>query len=380
MLRFAEDGIRIIQLASTALDSKGDSLPCSSFNELIYTKRPILDRGDDNKSIHGIKKKDLEGRDDFETVGKRWADWIDSLCESNTAVIFVAYNGFATDFRHLARELERNNIALPSRSYICIDPLTMIRGAPEAKEWFANVPQVTATRKVSQKVKDVTEFILRENGNYSEDDDVFEMKCGKAHDALADVRALEFILTSEKIWAQRGGAWALSWMHFKEYAEKAVDYERYWSIPKKVNEAAVNHGKEHEKEAIEKYMEDTGLKVIEMPLIVHPRYDFLAASPDGVILSIEYEPRGLEVKCPHSVFQGERDFSDDDIEKYIYQLQMQMEVLGMDSVFLRYNPANEESPPPQTVHRDPNFLRNNMHIFEKFMADVEKRKMMPLKK
>lgn len=362
------------------MDFKGHASPNAPFNELVYTKRPIIDRGTDYKPIHGIKKKDLEGKDDFEKVGKRWVDWIERHSGLKTWVIFTGYNGFATDFRHLAREFERNNIALPDRSYICIDPLTIIRDAPKAREWFANVPQRTKSGAVSKKLKHVTEFILRESGNYNEDDDVFEMKCGKAHDALADVRALEVILRSPCIWNEGGNPWALSWMHFKQHAKKYVEYERYWSLPAPVDKSAVNHGKKYEKKAIEKYEEDTGLKVIEMPLIVHPRYSFLAASPDGVILSTEDEPRGLEVKCPLSVFQGKKDFSDDDIEMYKYQVQMQMEVLGMDSVFLRYNPKDGAPPLSQSVLRDPNFLRNNMHIFETFMADVEKRKMMALKK
>lgn len=60
--------------------------------------------------------------------------------------------------------------------------------------------------------------------------------------------------------------------------------------------AATEHGNEYEDVALQDYELMTGNDVTRAGLIVHPDYDWLAVSPDGLI----GENGGVEIKCPYS--------------------------------------------------------------------------------
>lgn len=85
---------------------------------------------------------------------------------------------------------------------------------------------------------------------------------------------------------------------------------------------ATSHGTFHEDGAQAEYEMETGNKVQECGLIVHPDYDWLAASPDGII-----DGEGiLEIKCPYGKRKDERpEFKTlEEQEHYWAQVQIEM--------------------------------------------------------
>lgn len=85
---------------------------------------------------------------------------------------------------------------------------------------------------------------------------------------------------------------------------------------------ATEHGTFHEDGAQAEYEMETGNKVEECGLIVHPEYDWLAASPDG-LLSLGAV---LEIKCPYGKRKDEKpEFKPlEDQEHYWAQVQVEM--------------------------------------------------------
>jgi putative phage-type endonuclease len=78
------------------------------------------------------------------------------------------------------------------------------------------------------------------------------------------------------------------------------------------------------------YEEKTNCKIIDVSCATHPRYSFLGASPDGLIVpndgaDVKRYGRLVEFKCPIS-----RPETEGIPEAYRYQMQMQMECTGVD--------------------------------------------------
>lgn len=86
-------------------------------------------------------------------------------------------------------------------------------------------------------------------------------------------------------------------------------------------------------EPIAKMLYETfnNVSIVDTSCVRHPKYDFLGASPDGIVLTPDpTDPRWgklVEFKCPIS-----RQFKDDSPipEYYWHQMQMQMECTGID--------------------------------------------------
>jgi hypothetical protein len=77
------------------------------------------------------------------------------------------------------------------------------------------------------------------------------------------------------------------------------------------------------------YEETTRCTILDVSCAQHPRYSFLGASPDGLIIPLDDDPRRygrlVEFKCPMSrVEKPEIPIG------YIHQMQMQMECTGID--------------------------------------------------
>lgn len=60
--------------------------------------------------------------------------------------------------------------------------------------------------------------------------------------------------------------------------------------------AATEHGNEYEAVALQDYELLKGVSVDKVGLIVHPKYDWIAVSPDGLVGT----RGGVEIKCPYS--------------------------------------------------------------------------------
>lgn len=88
---------------------------------------------------------------------------------------------------------------------------------------------------------------------------------------------------------------------------------------------AVQHGQDMEDYARAYYEYHTGSEVFETGLITHPKYEFIAASPDGLIGASGL----LEIKCPYPQYT-KKPYSIHDPKKsmYLWQVYMQMECLG----------------------------------------------------
>ena len=78
------------------------------------------------------------------------------------------------------------------------------------------------------------------------------------------------------------------------------------------------------------YEQETKCSILDVSCVQHPRYSFLGASPDGLIIPLASDDhkrygRLVEFKCPMS-----RALKDEIPLGYIHQMQMQMECTGID--------------------------------------------------
>ncbi len=94
---------------------------------------------------------------------------------------------------------------------------------------------------------------------------------------------------------------------------------------------ATRHGELHEPVALQAYQNETGHAVAEKGIIMHPEYDFLAYSPDGLVTTTSGAARLLEIKCPYSNRIPARIPA-----YYRAQVQLGMEVMGLQSCDFYY--------------------------------------------
>ena len=77
------------------------------------------------------------------------------------------------------------------------------------------------------------------------------------------------------------------------------------------------------------YEERTKCSITDVSCVQHPVYSFMGASPDGLIVPNDDDPRRygrlVEFKCPMS-----RAMKDEIPPGYVHQMQMQMECTGID--------------------------------------------------
>ena len=391
----------VIQLASLALDGTGK--PIGQFNEFVHTSRPIFDKGKDGKPVHGITKEKLDelGAKPFAQVGKSWHDWLNVMISDvgTTTVVLVAKKGFGCDFVQIAKELVRNNMTLPAGcTYLCIDPDNIIIKSKHFDEKDSSIDRAlwgsfTPGGKLSKTQKSITTYILKTRDRFRADfdrhgDDVFEAVCGSAHDALADVKALQIMLTdATTVWNDRGKDYALEWCHFMKHATAFVKYEKDWVIPTTVDpeDPAIKHGNKYEDEAREKYIrkEFTSKGVdclyIEIGFVKHPdpRYRYMGASPDGLLLFKDRAPILIEIKCPYKVYESHGKLEHSNLNNYHGQTQLQVHVMGVDEChFVQYNPGTGEVGTEELISdvvcSEGDFMEKT--IWPKFKADVDDRK------
>jgi putative phage-type endonuclease len=121
---------------------------------------------------------------------------------------------------------------------------------------------------------------------------------------------------------------------------------------------ATQWGNMHEKDGIDWYESRTGWIVTPYGFFVHPEYDWLGYSPDGVV----NENVLIEVKCPYS-----QKIPDHIPEHYFAQVQIGMEVLDLDSCDFIYWTPNEQR--AFTLHRDPHWFAKNLTKLKSFVDD-----------
>jgi len=122
---------------------------------------------------------------------------------------------------------------------------------------------------------------------------------------------------------------------------------------------ALQWGSDVEPFAREAYEFETGNSVTESGFIIHPDYEFVGCSPDGLI----GEHKGLEMKCPKSSYVHLERFISGVPDEYIPQIQGCMWVTGRTSWdFVSYDPRMPES------HR---ILIINVERDDKFIEELE---------
>jgi putative phage-type endonuclease len=80
--------------------------------------------------------------------------------------------------------------------------------------------------------------------------------------------------------------------------------------------------------AKEIYCKTEGVKLVDLSCVKHPEYDYIGASPDGLILSDDHRNgRLIELKCPIS-----RSFDETTPipDAYYHQMQLQIECTGLE--------------------------------------------------
>ena len=122
---------------------------------------------------------------------------------------------------------------------------------------------------------------------------------------------------------------------------------------------ATEYGSDRESAAKADFEIETGLKPVDCGLIVHPTFEFLAASPDGLI----GDDSGLEIKCP---FSGKlKPLSEQ--PHYHAQIQLCMHVTQRSGWYY-YAWTDGESHIEQ-VQRDDNWLLDRMDELDAFMNE-----------
>jgi len=92
---------------------------------------------------------------------------------------------------------------------------------------------------------------------------------------------------------------------------------------------AMQRGTDLESEARNYYIFDRNVSVAEVGMVIHPEYDFITCSPDGLL-----DDDGLiEIKCPFSMAKMVSYLEKDaHVKEYRVQLQMQLLVTGRQYV------------------------------------------------
>lgn len=120
-------------------------------------------------------------------------------------------------------------------------------------------------------------------------------------------------------------------------------------------------GTKHEPIALEAYQQDTGQIVFETGQINHPEYDWIAASPDGLIGRTGI----IEIKCPGS--KKIKPLSQS--PHYAAQIQLQLHCTSREWCdFVVWTPNEMHI---ERVTRDPNWLADNLGVLFAFHEEVE---------
>lgn len=126
---------------------------------------------------------------------------------------------------------------------------------------------------------------------------------------------------------------------------------------------SIQHGIDNENTAIEIYEEKYNDKCYETGLYVHPKYEWLGCSPDGVT----YNGYLMEVKCP--VY---RKITNEVPSQYYGQIQVQLECMNMETcVFVQYM-YKEHDIHVQYVKRDKEWFERNLQEMRDFWELVKK--------
>ena len=124
---------------------------------------------------------------------------------------------------------------------------------------------------------------------------------------------------------------------------------------------AVEHGQQMEPVAKAWYEKVYGVVVDETDFVVHPMYEFLGASPDGLV-GLD---GSIEIKCPYPRFtKAPYSVFDEKKKMYLRQCQLVMEVCQVDWLdFICYLSPHSDAHPEYNIerlHRDDRWLHEDL--------------------
>lgn len=139
-----------------------------------------------------------------------------------------------------------------------------------------------------------------------------------------------------------------------------------------ISSKSLSWGTEAETFARQAYELDTGLIVVQSEFVTHPLYDFIGASPDGLIGT----DGGLEMKCPHDEQVHIGTMLDGMPADHAAQVQGNMMVTGRkwwDFVSFDPRQAPDYQLYVQRIDRDDEYIDNMLLPgLLSFWADVQK--------
>jgi hypothetical protein len=152
---------------------------------------------------------------------------------------------------------------------------------------------------------------------------------------------------------------------------RTIAFERTSGLPRhEVGSKSLNWGTDVEAFAREAYELETGNIVVESGFVLHPKYDFIGASPDGLIGT----PGGLEMKCPHDEQVHIKTILTGMPEEHTGQVQGNMLVTGREWWdFASYDPRQKESLRlyVQRIYRNETYIAKLLAGLLQFNAEVE---------
>jgi putative phage-type endonuclease len=138
----------------------------------------------------------------------------------------------------------------------------------------------------------------------------------------------------------------------------------YQGLPSEfVGNIATTWGTNHEEEAREAFEYDQGVKVVSASFVVHPKLEWLGASPDGYVRDYAL----LEIKCPYGLRDKPKPagFKSINIQPHYYA-QMQIQMFCADRVscyFWQWTPHDQQL---EIVDYDPKWIEVNLPKLEAF--------------
>lgn len=229
---------RITQIAAVAASL--DDLRClsSSFNEFVYTPKPLSVRV---QAFNGITRPMLRHADTAPEVLRRWEAWIVSLLDEHAAegVVLAAHNGARLDYPLLFL-----HYTLLARTDPC--PLLTARLPPERLLLLDTLPLLRALAPRVEVLRRVPSFAL---------DQLHTHLLGtphQAHDALHDAGALLSVLARVRA---DGGSEALGGELLRTHAEPCATLVARWrtrTAADAATEAEESRRKREQSEATER--------------------------------------------------------------------------------------------------------------------------------
>jgi len=131
---------------------------------------------------------------------------------------------------------------------------------------------------------------------------------------------------------------------------------------------ATQRGQRLEPVALEYFKKVTGIEVLgfDVGFVVHPKFDFIGASPDGVC---RYINAIIEIKCPMA-----KKLTRKNLDNYFGQVQLQMEVMNIDlCYFVQFRPKQGFKGAQMDimcVPRDKQWFASNVESFKSYSENV----------